>query len=252
MAERRGLFPEALDLVRTHRAVSVGKAQAELRAALVSGEVRAWEESRTIAPERWRDPDFWRRVVDGTFDAPPLLLADDGLLDVFSVRPGAKNKPGVFPIRISLDDLSAWLTSSARSPARPSTSIHPASEPPSNAASPPLSNASDGAASTPPEKPTGKAHSRPVPAIDQQREPGEDPEPAAAQPQHKPVHRRRQPQQDVVRGVLRTLYGDRIPSRAELADQAFIKEVSAQLPKGNLISGRTILRAASRIPSSDN
>lgn len=53
-------------------------------------------------------------------------------------------------------------------------------------------------------------------------------------------------QQEIVRPILHTLFGDRVPGPAELSNGALVKQVGERLPKGNSISRKTILRAAGR------
>jgi hypothetical protein len=99
MAEEQWLsFQEAVERIRSRLNTSIGKAQALLKAAVDSGEVRS------------KRPD-----------EPVLLTADDALLD-FNLRPGALNKgamtmDGEKPsamqrmerLCFSNDDLDYWL-----------------------------------------------------------------------------------------------------------------------------------------------
>ena len=90
MIEQWLTFDEAVALTRSRIGGSVGRAEATLRRARDSGEVRS----------RY---DYTRH--------PVLLTADDGILDI-SLRPGALNKGGVKSDCgevVSKDDLEDWL-----------------------------------------------------------------------------------------------------------------------------------------------
>jgi hypothetical protein len=107
MNERWLTFREAVELVRAHMNASVGRAEAVVKAARASGEVRS---------------DL-SRGRDGFL----LLTADDGVVDM-NMRPGALDKNGVVPkLILSKDDLTDWLSRQPpeKKPAPPSTPSAP-------------------------------------------------------------------------------------------------------------------------------
>jgi hypothetical protein len=122
MSERWLTFREAVEIVRVHLGVGIGRAEARTNAARASGEVR------------------FQNPAD-----PVLLMADDGLVGM-DMRPGAQDKAGVTAdgklikhriistsaFQISKDDLLDWLGRQQSPDQKPDSkpAAHPGGRPP--------------------------------------------------------------------------------------------------------------------------